>query len=166
MDSALQIPIISWYDYKTSKEKPVPILPGQHAEVDVSLAYADAAMSGQFNLRGATIERFGKNIFPQFLEIEDVSPKVTAFLQALVPGATGSYSHVTVPGLDPKSSNHSLKHGACDDMEANGVAPGNVTDLTGHSVGSNPRDGGGGSSSAYASSYHKASNSRVVVGKL
>ena len=65
---ALNIPIINWYDLKTSKMKLVAILPAMKSwEIDLNIAYGDAAASGQFNFGGVSADSSdgeGRVLFP------------------------------------------------------------------------------------------------------
>lgn len=162
-DHALGLNYFDWIDYKNSKKKPVPILPGLTPDSDVFLAFGDCAINGQFNIGGATIERFGKSVFTQFDGLSDVSTKVTSMLTCFAPMGTGCYGKYSVEGLDEDATSHSLRHGACDEMSAHGVFPSHRTDLSGHASGST---GGPSQSSAFESNYNRIQLSNVVIGEF
>jgi hypothetical protein len=91
-------------------------------------------------------------------------------LKAMVPGTLGAYSNFSVKELDDHEnvSSHDLKHGSCEEMEANGVDGGFCTDLSGHAA-SSKGDGKGGDGVAVGSAfdaYHKATPKRVAQGEL
>jgi hypothetical protein len=150
---------------KNSKDKPVVLVCNKNnSDGDIFVAYADAAVHGQFNLGGPAEEGAGKALFHQFFAVNGVATKVSNMLQSLVPGATGAYSQHTVAELDDHDgiSSHSIKHGSIEEMEANGVHSGNCTDLSGHAPSSDTQAKTG---SAF-DKYHRASNARVAVGKF
>jgi hypothetical protein len=166
---ALKLYVQSWYEYKTSKVKPVPILPACVSwELDMYLIQGDAACTGQFNLgasdQPSSPDGTGKLLYPQLASVGSVATKISKMLQDLVPGSGSQFAAFEVPLLNELGySSHGFRHGAIEEMEANGVGPGHVTDLSGHAQSSG--SSGSSSSSAFESSYHKISVARVVIGE-
>jgi hypothetical protein len=165
-DYALGIPIVKWRDIKNNKDKPVVLLPSRlSSDGDIFIGLGDCAVLGQFCLGGPS-----DFLFHQFAQLKGagVAPKVSKMLQALVPGAPGDYSEYTVNELGllahPPTS-HDIRHGAVETMEANGVGPGHVIDVTGHAPGSRGGDKTGVQQGSAFASYHKATPARVTVGK-
>jgi len=165
-DYALGVPVVKWRDIKSSKDKPVVLLPSRlSSDGDIFIGLGDCAVLGQFCIGGPS-----EFLFSQFANLAGagVAPKVSKMLQALVPGAPGDYSKFTVDDLGllahPPTS-HDIRHGAVETMEANGVGPGHVIDVTGHAPGSRGDDKTGVQQGSALSSYHKTTPSRVTVGK-
>jgi hypothetical protein len=80
----------------------------------------------------------------------------------MVPKSGSSFEKYAVHELNESEySSHSLRHGAIETMEANGVHKGNIADLIGHTQGSGLSQ----ISSSFESTYHRISPSSVVLGK-
>lgn len=164
-DEELGIASISWRDVKSSKMKPVPILPSKEKhELDLYLSYADAATLGCFNEGGPSRDTTTPRLvfYGQFSTVSKAAPKVSKFLTDLSPGSSSVYSEYAVEGLSSDASSHGLRHGPVNKMENNGVASELVTDLTGHGA---TQGGPGQSSSSAFAFYHVASLARVVLGE-
>ncbi len=137
-------------------------------ELDMYLNQGDAACTGQFNLgasdQPSSSDGTGKSLYPQFASVGSVATKISKFVQDLVPGSGSQFAAFEVPQLNELNySSHGFRHGAIEEMEANGVGPGHVTDLSGHAQSSG--SSGNSSSSAFESSYHKISVARVTIGE-
>jgi len=163
---ALNIPIINWYDLKTSKMKLVAIVTAKESwETDLYIAYGDAAASGQFNIGGVSADSSdgeGRVLFPQLFKIDSSTTKISKFIQDMVPKSGSSFEKFAVHELNESDySSHSLRHGAIETMEANGVHKGNIADLIGHTQGSGLSQ----ISSSFESTYHRISPSSVALGK-
>ena len=160
---ALNIPFINWCDLKTSKMKLVAILPAMKSwEIDLNIAYGDAAASGQFNFGGVSADSSGEGrvLFPQLFNIDSSTTKVSKFIQDMVPNSGSSFEKFAVSELDgPDYSSHSLRHGATEVAEAAGVHKGNIADLIGHTQGS---VGLSQMSSSFESTYHRISPASVT----
>jgi integrase len=167
-DSALGIAIATWRDAKTSKDKPVPFIPAADAWAsDIYLAFADAAAYGVFNLGGPSTPKL---LFPELDGLSSVANKVSQYLQDATPGSKSKFASFL-----PKDSteffgdgsrnftSHGIRHGACDEMGANGVNENNASDLTAHAQaeGGGKSKGGG----TFVSTYRKVTKQSVVLGK-
>lgn len=164
---ALNIPIINWYDLKTSKMKLVAILPAMKSwEIGLNIAYGDAAASGQFNFGGVSADSSdgeGRVLFPQLFNIDSSTTKISKFIQDMVPNSGSSFEKFAVSELnEPDYSSHSLRHGATEVAEAAGVHKGNIADLIGHTQGS---VGLSQMSSSFESTYQRISPASVTQGK-
>ena len=165
MDYANGLPFLNWRDLKCSKDKDVPILPScSNSDLDLFVAYGDAAIMGQFNLEGPSPSGEPKALFPQFALVDKLAPKVSRWLVDMMPGSKSQFAKFAVVELDPETTSHGLRHGSIDEMEAHGVAGELAADLSGHAP--NPGGGGGGSSGAFESSYHKATHAKTIMGNI
>lgn len=167
MNYALRLPVVNWYDLKNSKTKPVVLVPDKSCpESDIYLAFSDAAAVGQFNRGAGSAYTDVKFLFAQFADVgnKSTAAKVSRMLQDMVPGAPGPYAAFSVPVLNEPGgyTSQGIRHGAIEEMEANGVGPSFVTDLSGHAPGSK---GGAAQGNAFSIFYHKATPQRVTVGK-
>jgi len=167
---ALNIPILNWYDLKTSKMKLVAILPAMKSwEFDLYLAYGDAAATGQFNLGSVSAcvdssDGQGRVLFTQLFNVDSSTAKISKYVQDMVPNSGSSFEKYAVLELTERDySSHSLRHGATEVMEANGVHKGNIADLLGHTQSN--AVGLSSMSSSFESTYHRISPASVTQGK-
>lgn len=161
----LEIVVLAWRDIKSSKEKPVPLLPDiESSFMDIYHATADSGAWGIFNIGGPPEAGEQKFVFHQLAKVQQVATKLSNMLQALVPGTPGPYSAFTVESLSPENyrgvpTSKDMRCGPIQEMDGFGVDPDHRRALSGHAP------GGGGAGGAMETHYDKVTAAKACIGK-
>ena len=179
-DLAFGLVILTWRDVKNSKDKPVPLLPDAKTwTLDFYFISGFAAVLGMFNVRASSSSSSSEGdegprfLFEQLKGLTgsgSVANKISGFLSDMTNPMSKSKFRASMPkysaeyfGTDNNITSHSCRHGALDEMEANGVYESNASDLSGHAPGSEVKKT---STSTFGTTYHKATKSSTAIGKL
>lgn len=129
--------------------------------LDLVLAYGDAAVFGQFNLRAYLPSQSPDLILSQFADTKEAANKVSKMLQDLLPSSQSpTFREFGVSSLDPEITSHSLRRGTYSVMDARGVPPNRQGDAGGHAPRGETAAGVG------AEPYHTASDASVAQGEI
>ena len=160
-DPLARVLIINWREFKKNKSKMAVLLPARSdPDGDIYRCMADAAAHGIFNAQECVTE-YNVVLLPRLS-----STKLSQFLQDLVVGSKAvGYSAYRVASLEPDKSwsSHSLRHGALETAESNGVDRTHRHILSGHAMTSGKKSSAD-TASTGIDSYDKVTSSSAGIG--